>query len=172
MENWVKQGSINTEIGNEYLDFPYIKQNLTNKEELNKWRSQGYTHDTFLGSLYNSKNPMPEWVEDVSNELGLSHCGYTFYKMAQLEIMPPHVDHFQTYCKRFKLERSIDKVCRAIIFIEDWKPGHYFEAEGKAIVNWKRGDYVIYSTDVEHAASNIGIEPRYTLQITGLWTKK
>ena len=38
----------------------------------------------------------------------------------------------------------------------------------KWLVNWKKGDYVIYSTNTLHAASNIGIKPRYTLQVTGI----
>ena len=36
---------------------------------------------------------------------------------------------------------------------------------------WRKGEYVLYSADVEHAASNIGIEPRYTLQITGTYER-
>ena len=48
------------------------------------------------------------------------------------------------------------------------KPGHYFEYDSRGLVNWKKGDYVMYSTDTPHAASNIGIEPRYTLQVTGI----
>lgn len=153
-------------IENDFLDFTYTKQPLTKSEELDTWRGQGYYHKSFLGSMYNSKNPMPDWVNKIPAAIGLSNCGFVFYRMDQLDIMPPHVDHFETYCKVFNVERNL--VYRAIVFLQDWKPGHYFEYDGRGLVNWKQGDYVIYSTDTPHAASNIGIEPRYTLQVTGV----
>lgn len=170
MSNWIKTGHIDdTIIGDEYLHYDYVKQGLKNTEELDRWRSQGYTHESFLGSMYNSKNPMPSWVYEVSSELNLEKCGFVFYRMNQLDIMPPHIDHFDTYCKVFDVDREL--VSRTILFLEDWKPGHYFEYNDIGLVNWKRGDYVMYSTDTPHAASNIGIDPRYTLQITGIFKK-
>ena len=153
-------------IQNDFLDFEYVKQPLTKSSELNNWRAQGYYHKSFLGSMYNSKNPMPDWINKVPDALGLEKCGFVFYRMDQLDIMPPHVDHFETYCKVFNVER--ESVYRAIVFLEDWKPGHYFEYNGKGFVNWEKGDYIMYSTDTPHAASNIGTEPRYTLQVTGI----
>jgi len=153
-------------IKDDFLDFDYKKQPLTNSSELDNWRSQGYTHDSFLGSMYNSTNPMPKWVDQIPDALGMTKCGFVFYRMDQLDIMPPHVDHFDTYCRVFEVEREL--VYRAIVFLEDWKPGHYFEYDSRGIVNWKQGDYIIYSTDTPHAASNIGTSPRYTLQVTGI----
>jgi hypothetical protein len=51
--------------------------------------------------------------------------------------------------------------------LEDWKPGHYLEAAGKPYVNWFAGDTLEWVYDEPHAAANIGLEDRYTLQITG-----
>mgnify|MGYP001387133250 FL=1 len=56
---------------------------------------------------------------------------------------------------------------RIIVFLEDWKSGHYFELDGKPIMDYKAGTYVEWSADVEHMAANIGVDYRYTLQITG-----
>jgi hypothetical protein len=53
------------------------------------------------------------------------------------------------------------------VFLEDWKPGHYFEGNDIAKVNWKAGDVVEWQYDAPHLAANLGLEPRYTLQITG-----
>lgn len=164
--NWYKVGNIKSNIiGNEFLEFEYTKQPLK-EEELTKWREQGYYHKSFSGSMYSSKNPMPNWVNSIAEEVGLTNCGFVIYRMDQLDIMPPHIDHFETYSRIFNVDRN--DVYRAIVFLEDWKPGHYFEYDGNGLVNWKKGDYVIYSTNTPHAASNIGIEPRYTLQVTGL----
>lgn len=148
----------------EYKNFQYVRQPITG-EEADAWRDQGYTHTTTTGKMYDSKNPMPEWVEKVASLLNLRNPGFVFYRMDTLDIMPVHVDHFNTYCKVFKKERQ--DVRRAIVFLEDWKPGHYFEVEQVGVVNYKAGEYVLWDADAPHAASNIGVEPRYTLQITG-----
>ena len=38
---------------------------------------------------------------------------------------------------------------------------------GKCFMNWTAGDTVEWAYDLPHAAANIGIEDRYTLQVTG-----
>ena len=53
------------------------------------------------------------------------------------------------------------------MLLEDWKPGHYLEVNGKPYVNWLAGKTVEWYYDVPHMAANIGLEDRYTLQITG-----
>lgn len=148
-----------------FKNLEYMKQPVT-QTEIDDWKSKGYYHDNFTGNMYDSKNTMPAWVEGIGEFFPqLLNKTYTIYRMDTLEVMPTHVDHFRRYCKIFNVDRS--KVRRALVFLEDWKPGHYFEVAGKGVVNWKAGDYCMWEPDVDHAASNIGIEPRYTLQITG-----
>jgi len=150
----------------EYKNFDYVRQPITG-EEADAWRKQGYTHDTTTGKMYGGQNPMPKWVHEVADYVGLTKCGFVFYRMDTLDIMPTHIDHFRTYCKVFNEKRI--NVRRAIVFLEDWKPGHYFDVGGNGVVNYKAGEYVLWSPDEPHAASNIGVEPRYTLQITGTY---
>lgn len=149
----------------EYKYFTYSKQPIT-QEELNTWHSQGYKHTSFTGEMYDSTNPMPEWVDEIARDIGLIKAGFVFYRMSTNDIMPTHIDHFRRYCTVFNVKRQ--DVWRAIVFLEDWKPGHYFEIDGSAFVNYKAGEYVLWSCDTPHAAANIGIEYRYTLQITGV----
>ena len=149
----------------EYKKFDYVRQPITG-EEADTWRSQGYTHETTTGKMYDSRNPMPDWVNTIANLMNLRNPGFVFYRMDTLDIMPTHVDHFNTYCRVFNKDRK--EVRRAIVFLEDWKPGHYFQVDNVGVVNYKAGEYVLWAPDVPHAASNIGVEPRYTLQITGL----
>ena len=59
-------------------------------------------------------------------------------------------------------------IWRCIVFLEDWKSGHYLEVADKPLLGWRRGDYVAWNYDVPHFAANIGLEPRYTAQITGM----
>lgn len=148
-----------------YKTFDYVKQPIM-QSEIDEWQSKGYYQSSYSGSMYGGKNPMPAWTNELSSILGLTNCGYVFYKMKTLDIMPEHVDHFNTYTQVFNVDRK--EVVRALVLLEDWKPGHYLEVQGKAFVNWNAGDYVLWDADVPHAASNIGTEPRYTLQITGV----
>ncbi len=165
-EMWIK-GQCPVLWDEGYKAFNYVRQPVTGAES-DTWRSQGYTHENTTGKMYGNRNPMPYYVEEVAQILNLKNCGFVFYKMDTLDIMPTHVDLYKTYCKVFKKKRN--EVRRAIVFLEDWKPGHYFEVDGTAVANYRAGEYVLWSPEIPHAASNIGIEPRYTLQITGTYT--
>lgn len=162
---WIK-GHIRPIWSDDYKNFEYIKQFITD-EELLHFKSQGYNHESFTGTMYDSRNIIPSWCNDIAKEIGLNKSAFVFYKMVTGDIMPTHVDHFIKYQKIFKVKKNM--ISRAILFLEDWKPGHYFEIDGKAICNYAKGDYILWSHDIYHAASNIGIEDRYTLQITGVF---
>lgn len=152
----------------DYRKFSYVKQGVT-EEELEYWASLGYDQrhvKSFTGSMYDNSNPMPDWLRYLENRFGLYNQTYTFYRMDTLEIMPVHSDHFRTYCRLNNV--TPDKVYRVVVMLEDWKPGHYFELDGIGYTNWKAGDWFKWRGDVPHSAANIGVEPRYTLQITGL----
>jgi len=165
---WLK-GKIPVIWDEKYKTFNYSKQPIM-VEEVDMWRSQGYTHNSFSGSMYDSTNPIPDWCKTVADNLNLALPGFVFYRMSTGIIMPTHIDHFNRYCKVFKVKRS--NVYRAIVFLEDWKPGHYFEVDSNCIANYSAGEYILWSHDVPHAASNIGILDRYTLQITGVLNEK
>lgn len=150
----------------EYKNFSYVRQPLLDSE-IEKWKSQGYDYvKSFSGSMYDNRNPLPEWIKNFDNLFShLENKTYNFYKMQTLEIMPPHSDHYQTYIRLYNA--NPDNVYRIVLFLEDWQPGHYFEVAGQAVTNWIAGDWYMWQGDTPHAASNIGVEDRYTLQITG-----
>jgi len=143
----------------------YTKQSIQ-QYEIDEWEKLGYDYiKSFSGSMYDSRNEMPAWVHTLGNLFDLNNKTYTFYRMHTLEIMPPHIDHYSTYMKLFGVEYS--KVRRVLVMLEDWKPGHYLEVDGTCCTNWIAGDWFMWDSDCPHAASNIGVEDRYTLQITG-----
>ena len=67
----------------------------------------------------------------------------------------------------FKLQGREHTIRRALLLLEDWKPGHYLEVAGQPYVNWAAGKTVEWYYDTPHMAANLGLEPRYSLQITG-----
>lgn len=163
----VQTGHVSKFWSDDFKKLNYVKQDVTD-EEIAHWYSLGYDQryvKSFTGSMYDSRNPMPDWVDNLKSLFGMYDQTYTFYKMNTCEIMPVHSDHYNTYCRIH--DTSPIKVERAILMLEDWKPGHYFELDGIGYTNWKAGDWFKWTNDTPHAASNIGTEPRYTLQITG-----
>jgi hypothetical protein len=162
--NW-NRGHIIKFWDDSFKNFDYVRQPIT-QEEIDMWVSMGYDHvKSFTGTMYDSRNPMPDWIENFSKFFpDYKNMTYTFYKMSTLEIMPEHSDHYRTYIRLFNANAT--NVHRILVMLEDWKPGHYLEVDGTGFVDWKAGDYFMWRTDCKHAAANIGIEDRYTLQIT------
>lgn len=167
MNKRVKIGHIIPFWNDEFKKFNYVKQSLLD-EEIKRWKDEGYDKKfikSLSGSMFDNKNPLPEWVKKFDDKFKLKNQTYNFYKMETFEIMPPHVDHYNTYVKLFNADRS--QINRVIVMLEDWKSGHYFELDGKSYTNWRAGDWFMWNNNIPHAAANIGNKPRYTLQITG-----
>ena len=157
------QGQVELPVYNEYKNLAYEKRSAY-EYDITDWKRQGYTHTSFTGAMHVVKENYI-WLHKIAEKIGLSNCGFTFYKMSTGDIMPRHTDHFNTYQKIFNVEKS--KVWRAVVVLQDWEPGHYFDIEHRAIVNYKRGEFVLFDAFCEHSAANLGLKDRYTLQITG-----
>jgi hypothetical protein len=80
-------------------------------------------------------------------------------------IVPWHRDTFFLVKKKFP-NRNETPV-RASIFLEDWKMGHFLQYENEVLTKWKAGDGFLWGTEVLHLGANAGMEPKYTLQISG-----
>mgnify|MGYP006272314645 CR=1 FL=1 len=158
------QGHLDLDNQINFKQFEYTKKPLK-QSQIDRWQKLGHEYKSFNGAMFADQSCMPKQCYDIAKDLGFIQPGFTFYKMSTGEVMPDHVDHFDNYCKNFKVDRQY--VYRAAVFLEDWKKGHYFEIDGCPIVNWKKGDYVVWSEEEFHTAANIGSEDRFTLQITG-----
>jgi hypothetical protein len=161
-----KQGLVEPFWGLEHRYLNYQREMFNCEEDLIKWRSQGYSQTHFTGSMYDMKNIMPDWCNRFFSIFENSeNVGLSFYRMDTCNILPHHRDTYSYYKKLFNIENNLS-IWRAIIFLEDWKPGHIFEIEQEPITKWRAGEYVLWQYDSEHMAANLGLEPRYTAQIT------
>ena len=125
MNTRVEIGHLGRFWNDDFKQLIFVKQPVTD-EEVKTWQDMGYDHvQSFTGSMYDNSNPMPDWIATLERMFGLYNQTYTFYRMTTLEIMPVHTDHYRTYCRINNV--STDKVCRIVMMLEDWKPGHYFE---------------------------------------------
>ena len=155
----------------EYKKLKYRKEIFNDNYAIDKWRQSGYHNDieNFSGEMANYKDKLPSWhgkiLKWADDEFSLKDIGCCYYRMETNDIIPSHFDAYNVYTQKFNC--SAEDVHKVLIFLEDWKSGHYFELDGKPYVDWKAGDWISWKGKTEHFAANIGVEFRYTLQITG-----
>lgn len=159
-----RQGHVNPFWTNEYKFFNYKEKYFNDPILMNKWIDLGYKGN-FGGGVYDMQNKMPAWTSPFFSLFPGIHTSITFFKMLVSDILPTHSDTYQRFIEIHKIKNP-KSIKRSIIFLEDWKSGHIFEIENQAMTNWKAGDFVLWEYDTPHMAANLGLEPRFTLQIT------
>ena len=153
----------------EFKQLNYVNEHFNDIENTQRWLSQGYANK-FTGDMCDMRSTQPSWNQQFVNiytELGWKDIGTSYYRMGTGTILPTHGDLYLRYVDLFKLQGQEHRIRRAIVFLEDWKPGHYAEYNSTAKVDWQAGDVVEWCYDAPHLAANLGLDPRYTLQITG-----
>jgi len=153
----------------EYRHLDYEREAFNDRDSLAVWTTQGYL-GPFTGVMCDMRRPQPSWNQrfiDYFSARGWQDIGTSYYRMDTGTILPVHSDLYKLYIKLFNLEGQEKSIYRAIVFLEDWSSGHYIEVNGEAITDWVAGDAVVWRYDIPHMAANIGLLPRYTLQITG-----
>jgi hypothetical protein len=153
----------------EYKTLDYVQEPFNDPESVAIWLSQGY-QSKITGDLCDMRHRLPTWADSFINiytERGWKDIGLAFYRMKTGTVMPVHIDLYKRYIELFDLQGREHTIKRAVVLLEDWKPGHYLEVEGSPYVNWQAGDTVEWTYSAPHAAANIGLQDRYTLQITG-----
>ena len=153
----------------EFKTLEYSNESFNDAVSLAQWTAMGYANK-FTGDMCDMRSPQPTWNYQFINifeQMGWKDIGTSYYRMATGTILPTHGDLYLRYVDLFKLHGQEHTIRRAIVFLEDWKSGHYFEGLGKPTVNWRAGDVMEWNYDTSHMAANLGTDPRYTLQITG-----
>lgn len=161
-------GNIDKNLIGNFKDLKYVQKPFNDLKTLELWKSFGHNYEKYTGIMYDQSNLLPEWCDKITENILLENSTVTLYCMEPGTIMPEHSDKFLKYRQIMNLN-DFDSVGRAVIFLENWKSGHYFEIDQSPIVNWKMGDYIMWKNDVEHMAANLGKENRYTMQVTGIW---
>jgi hypothetical protein len=153
----------------EFKTLDYIQEPFNDPDSVALWHSQGY-QSKICGELCDMRHRLPEWASkfiDMYRAQGWQDIGLAFYRMPTGTVMPVHKDLYKRYIELFDLQGRERSIRRALVLLEDWKPGHYLEVDGVPYVNWKAGQTSEWVYDAPHMAANIGLEDRYTLQITG-----
>lgn len=153
----------------EYKNLNYITEPFNDPASVDQWLAQGYSNK-FVGELCDMRHQLPSWTKrfkEIFEGQGWKDVGMAFYRMKTGTVLPVHGDLYKRYIELFNLHGREKNIRRAIIMLEDWKSGHYLEMQGVPVLNWRAGQVVEWAYDTPHMAANIGLEDRYTLQITG-----
>ena len=153
----------------EYKHLDYSVENFNNTSDIESWTKAGYSCK-FTGAMCDMRKPQPSWNKkfvDYFSKMQWKDITTSYYRMDTCTVLPVHTDIYKRYVELFKLEGQEHTIRRAIVFLEDWQSGHYLELKGVPVTGWKKGFTVIWAYDAPHMAANLGLKPRYTLQITG-----
>lgn len=153
----------------EFKQLNYTNETFNDPDNLKLWTDLGFPN-RFTGDMCDMRSPQPSWndrfVQHFSS-LGWKDIGTSYYRMMPGTVLPTHGDLYKKYIDLFNLQGQEQSIRRAVVLLEDWKSGHYFEGLGTPLTQWKAGQVIEWTYDTPHLAANIGFEPRYTLQITG-----
>lgn len=153
----------------EFKNLDYIQEPFNDSNDVQQWLAAGY-QPKFCGDMADMRGRQPSWNKgflDHFSALGWKDIGTSYYRMSSGTVMPVHEDRYVKYIDLFNLQGQTHSIRRALVLLEDWRPGHYLEVQGEPIVKWRAGTVAEWVYDTPHMAANIGLEPRYTLQITG-----
>jgi hypothetical protein len=152
-----------------YLYLDYSNEPFNDRQQTHIWQGQGYAN-RFTGDMCDMRSIQPRWNQrfiDIFAGQGWQDVGTSYYRMNSGTVLPTHQDLYVKYIDLHGLQGQEHRIRRAIVFLEDWQPGHYAEYEDRAFVDWRAGAVVEWCYDAPHMAANLGPTPRYTLQITG-----
>ena len=105
----------------------------------------------------------------IGNQLGMEVISVSSIRQDPGNSIPYHKDTF--YKIRTAHPERTDTIVRVNVFLEDYKLGHFFQAtldnEHFPVPHWNANEAYIFDSSVYHLSSNAGLDPKYTLQISG-----
>jgi hypothetical protein len=169
MQNKIHKYQLYPFWNNEYKNLDYVNEPFNDAFQTHVWQGQGYAN-RFTGDMCDMRSQQPSWNKrflEIFSGQGWKDVGTSYYRMNTGTVLPTHQDLYVKYIELFDLKGREHTIRRAIVFLEDWQPGHYAEYIDQPHVNWRAGAVVEWTWDTPHMAANLGPTPRYTLQITG-----
>ena len=103
--------------------------------------------------------------QDIGQQLGMEVVTVSSIKQPPGCVIPLHRDTFYQISQKYP-SRTETKV-RANIYLEDWRVGHFIQYNDQVSTHWKQGEGFLWDSDILHLGANAGMEPKYTLQISG-----
>ena len=161
----IETGHVEPWWNQQHLYLNYVDTQFNNKDDLIRWGKDGFLLHDHVGGVYMLQRENTIWEDLFFTKFNGKNVGVTAFKMRPGFFIPGHCDSYSFYKMKNNIT-NLSQIKRAVIFLEDWKSGHFLEVDNTPIVDWKAGDYVIWQGDTHHLAANLGSKDRYTAQIT------
>jgi len=136
----------------------------------NEYAKYGYTeHNTKIWKTTASDTKLTfDWEKLIVDQLPLDRAVATLTRQDPGQILPWHQDRF------FMLRRlnpdDPRPIWRFLMFMEDWKIGHVLQVGDSFLHHWHQGDVYVWRPGMHHVSANIGLEIKWTCNITGFLT--
>jgi len=173
----------------------FVNIDNINGEMLYRLRFTEHTHTVYSGGFWDRmgvpvpdypydapwvwqvfEDDCPPWVKECKFKFPwLKYSVVTVNKLMPGRFIAPHTDTL------YKLRQNVEEQgydtdgmipIRINLFLQDRLMGHYFEMNNETWLDYKKGDFTIIHKDVPHLVANLGVEPRFTMQITGYANKE
>jgi len=154
----------------EYKNLDYTQMNNVSfenrsiefEQQNKKYLDAGYTnHNSEYFQTFEVGNDVKDFCNSVFPRYSVS-----IIQQRPGQTLPLHDDTFYMFAHQNNLDANM--CIRINIFLEDWQSGHYFEINDIPVLHWKRGDAIIIERDELHLSGNMGLETKYTMQVTGV----
>jgi hypothetical protein len=134
-------------------------------EQVSEWESAGHHLPSTTIDIHQVPDPTTNFNEFIKH-FDLKHIGVCIHRLTPGHYLPTHVDRYKFFKTKFNITDD-NSIHRYVVFLEDWKDGHLLTVNGTVYTHWKAGDCIGWQGCTPHSAINLGVENRYTLQITG-----
>lgn len=107
--------------------------------------------------------------DDLGNQLGMDVITVSSIKQPPGCVIPYHRDTFYQIRQKYPDRNEIP--VRANIYLEDCKLGHFLQytinQDIMTDVSWSQGQGWIWDSSILHLGANAGMQPKFTLQVSG-----
>lgn len=107
-------------------------------------------------------------VMELTQQVPVINHNVTFIKLDPGRTLPWHRDAFYLLKQQhpdWQKQKLIP--IRYLIFLQDWKIGHFVQLENQVVTDWKAGDCWFFCNNTFHLGTNAGLEPFISMQISG-----
>ena len=105
------------------------------------------------------------WESFIISQLPLDYAIATVTRQDPGQVLPWHKDRFFMLRKLHPIDPR--PVWRFLVFLEDWKIGHILQVNNSMLHHWKAGDVAVWQPGTMHLAANVGLEQKWTCNVTG-----
>jgi len=164
LELYKEEQSMNWSIIENSVQHTY---NDDSKKVQDEYKKYGYTkHNTKSWKTTNFEPKITlSWEKLILEELPLDNGIVALHRQDPGQVLPWHFDRFYMLKRLYPNDKR--PIYRFLMFMEDWKIGHILEVENTILPTWKKGDVIVWHPGTLHLSANVGLEKKWTCNITG-----